>query len=205
MPIEQILELVKDKPDLIQEIKDLADKAGALEKVKLANSDLTNSRTALEDERKTLKAQIAELSKSKGGDSNPELLALKEDLSKLQADIKAANEKADKATREKLATDLRNDIVTASATRAISAGQVYALMQAEGLVGYDAETKPFYHRVNDKGEMVKAKSPADAVDAFLKSNPHLEKSSGTNGSGSLPNKTSGSTNGLLSSPADYLK
>jgi seryl-tRNA synthetase len=201
MPIDQILEIVKDKPDLIQEIKDLADKAGALEKVKLANSDLTTSRTALEEERKALKAQIAKLSETKGTDSNPELLALKEDFAKLQAEIKTANEKAEKATKEKLATDLRNDIVTVAANKAINAGQVYALMQVEGLVGYDAESKPFFYRVNDKGDVVKAKSPSEAVDAFLKSNPHLEKSSGTNGSGGQPNKT-GATGKF--NPMDHL-
>ena len=192
MPIEQILELAKDKPDLIQEIKDFFDKAGALEKVKLANTELTTGRETLEKEMKDLKAQIAAAKKGGGTADNAELNALKEDFAKLQADIKAANDKAEKATREKLETDLRNDIVTAAAPKAINAGQVYALMTAEKLVGYAEDGKPYFHRVNDKGEAVKAKSPGEAVEAFLKSNAHLEKSSGNGGSGGKTNQTGAS-------------
>jgi len=192
MPIEQILELAKDKPDLIQEIKDFFDKAGALEKVKLANTELTTGRETLEKEMKDLKAQIAAAKKGGGTADNAELNALKEDFTKLQADIKAANDKAEKATREKLETDLRNDIVTAAAPKAINAGQVYALMTAEKLVGYAEDGKPYFHRVNDKGEAVKAKSPGEAVEAFLKSNAHLEKSSGNGGSGGKTNQTGAS-------------
>lgn len=187
MPIEQITELLKDKPDLIQEVKDAFDKASATEKVKQANADITAERETLKNEKKDLLAKIAA---AKGdGSSNAELNALKEDFAKLQSDIKSANEKADKATREKLSTDLRNDVVTAAAPEAINAGQVFALMQAEGLVGYGEDQKPFFNRINDKGEPVKAKSPGEAVQAFLKSNPHLAKSSGNGGSGKEPVKT----------------
>lgn len=199
MPIEQILELLKDKPDLIKEVTDIADRASAVEKVKLANAELTTGRATLEAEMKTLKAQIAN---AKGdGSSNAELNALKEDLAKLQADIKAANDKAESATREKRDTDLRNDIVTAAAPKAINAGQVFALMTAEKLVGYGEDGKAFFHRVNDKGEIVKAKNPGEAVDAFLKSNTHLEKSSGNGGSGGQPTKPG--ANGKFN-PMDHL-
>ena len=190
MPIEQILELLKDKPDLIQEVNDYVDKAGALEKVKLANADLTTGRTALETEMKSLKASIA--AAKSDGSSNAELNALKETLASVQAEMKTAKDQAERATREKLDTDLRNDIVTAAAPKAINAGQVFALMTAEKLVGYGEDGKPFYHRINDNGQPVKAKSPTEAVDAFLKSNTHLEKSSGNGGSGGQTNKTGAS-------------
>ena len=44
MPMEQITELLKDKPDLLKEVTDAFDKVGAFETVKKANSDLTAER-----------------------------------------------------------------------------------------------------------------------------------------------------------------
>ena len=203
MPIEQILELLKDSPDLIQEVKDHFDRAGALDKVKGANLELTTQRTAWENEKKDLKAQIAAATKG-DGTGNAELNALKEQLATLTADIQAAKATADKATKDKLTTDLRNDIVTAAAPKSINAGQVFALMQTEGLVGYGEDGKPFYHRVNDKGEPVKAKNAGEAVEAFLKSNAHLEKSSGNGGSGRETKTTGTSVTGLLANPEGFL-
>lgn len=202
MPIEQITELLKDKPELIQEVKDIFDRASALDTVKKANSDLTTERETWKTEKKDLQAKIA--AKKEDGTGNAELNSLKEQLAALTEAHKASEEKAKKATQDKLSTDLRNDIVTAAAPEAINASQVFALMQAEGLTGYGEDGKAFYHRVNDKGEPVKAKSPAEAVQAYLKSNPHLAKSSGNEGSGKKPDKT-GATTGLLENPMALLK
>lgn len=203
MPLEQILELVQDKPELAQELKDLADKASALEKVKTANTELTTQREAWEAEKKGLKNQLDALKKT-GGGTSPEFLQLKEQLDALTEKNRLAEERASKAESEKRTTDLRNEIVGVSASKVHNPNQVVTLMIAEGLIGHDADGKLFFHRVNDAGQAVKARNAEEAVSAFLKANPHLEKASGSQGSG-RDTKSPGTTgNGLMADPVSAL-
>jgi len=200
MPIEQILEIeaIKSNPGFVQELKDAFDRASALEKVKQANADLTGQRSTWESEKKDLTTKLAEATKT--GGATPELRALQEQLAAVQAEMKSAKDAEAKAVGEKRVTDLKNSVVGA-ATSAISPNQVYALMQTDGLVGHGEDGKAFYHRINERGEPVAAK-PDEAVAAFLKSNPHLERASGTQGSGQQP-KTHGSA-GKTFNPMDHL-
>lgn len=203
MPLEQILELVKDKPELAQEIKDLADKAGALEKAKTANADLTRQREAWEAKEKGLTSQLDALKKS-GSGSSPEYLQLKEQLDSLIEKNRLTEERASKAESEKRTTDLKNEVVGVSASKVHNPNQVVTLMTAEGLIGHDDDGKPFFHRVNDAGQAVKARNAEEAVSAFLKANPHLEKASGSQGSG-RDTKSPGTTgNGLMADPVGAL-
>jgi peptidoglycan hydrolase-like protein with peptidoglycan-binding domain len=203
MPIEQILEIeaIKSNPGLVQELKDAFDKASALETVKKANADITAERETLKNEKKDLAAKLEDA--KKGGGATPELRALQEQLADLTQKWNQAEEKATKAERANKAAELKSSVVSA-ASSAISPNQVFALMQTEGLVGHGEEGKPFYHRINEKGEPVAAK-PDEAVAAFLKSNPHLEKASGSQGSGKQPNTNGTTQTGLLKDPMAYLK
>mgnify|MGYP006921308077 CR=1 FL=1 len=203
MPLEQILELVHDKPELAQEIKDWADKASVVDTIKANNLDLTRQREAWEAEKKGMSSQLDALKKSGSGNS-PEFLQLKEQLDSLIEKNRLAEERASKAESDKRATELRNEIVGASASRSHNPNQVVTLMISEGLVGHGEDGKPFFHRVNDAGQAVKARNAEEAVTAFLKSNPHLEKSSGSQGSGRDIKSPGASGNGLLADPTSLL-
>lgn len=184
MPIEQLREVLKENPDLLKEVEDAYDKAGALEKVKLANADLAKERDELKGREKDLKTQIA-AAKAEGV-SLADLTALKDELATVQAEIKTAREERERAVTERLASDLKSSVI-AAAGKAQKPDQVFALMLAEGLVG-TKDGKPFFHKLNDKGEPATAK-PDEAVASFLKANPHLEKASGAQGSGQQPKQT----------------
>jgi len=202
MPKEQILEMLKDNPDFIQEINDAFGKAEALEKVKQANAEIIAERETLKNDKRDLQAKIANAQKDSGS-GNAELNALKEQLAAVQGEIQAAKSEADKARSEKRDTDLKNSVVglEVAAKRSYNPNQLFTVMLADGLVGHGEDGKPYYHRINDKGEPVKAKSPEEAIDAFLKLNPHMEKSSGAQGSGQRP-KTTESTGAF--NPMDHL-
>ena len=203
MPIEQILELVQDKPELAQEIKDLVDKASVVETVKANNLDLTRQREAWEAEKKGFNSKLEALQKS-GSGSSPELLQLKEQVDSLIEKNRLSEERASKAEAEKRTTDLKGEIVGVSASKVHNPNQVVTLMISEGLIGHGEDGKPFFHRVNDAGQAVKARNAEEAVSAFLKANPHLEKASGSQGSGRDTKSPGTNGNGLMADPVGAL-
>lgn len=200
MALEEVLELVKDNQALVDEIKQVYDKAGALDKVKTANADLTRQREELEarvkaaeGERDGLKGQIDQLKSGK----SPELLALEEKVEKITGDLEAERKARAEAESARIAESLKSSIISL-ANDSVNPNQVFSLMVSEGLVGH-AEGKPFYHRLNEKGEKVAA-DPKGAYEAYTKANPHLLKASGVSGAGSAPSNSGGQTNdGLLDS------
>jgi hypothetical protein len=202
MPLEQILDLAKDKPELVQEIKELADKASAVEKVKEANADLTRQREAWTTKEKDLLAQLEKSSKATGTET-PEYRSLKEELAEFKKNFETAQDRANKAEAAKRMTDLKDSIIAIAAPKVHNPNQIVTLMIAEGLIGNDTEGNAFYHKLDDQGKPVAA-TPEKAFAAFLKSNPHLEKSSGANGSGHKPTNNGATATGLLADPASLL-
>lgn len=210
MPLKDFQELVKDKPELLKEVEQVFDKAEAAAKIQQANQDisrerddlkgklatLTTEKSTLEGAKKDLETKLAEA--QKGTPDQAVLNGLKDQIATLQKAVD--DEKADKAkaVQEQRATALKSAIVSA-ATNAINPNQVFALMQAEGLVGINDKGEAFYHKRNDKGEPIALK-PEEAVSAFLTSNKHLEKSSGNGGSGGNPNPAVLKDTGLLANP-----
>jgi len=202
MALADILDLVKDKVELAEEIKKTYGAAEALEKVRANNADLIKQRESWDNEKKTLSDELKSLKSSNSNASPPEIRALEEKLSQLSEKLDAAEKTASNAMLEKMSTDLKNAVL-ASATTAISPNQVYALMAAEGLVGHK-DGKAFFYRTNATGEMVAVKS-SDAVEAYLKSNPHLAKPSEAVGSGIRQHQSGNFTsNGLLKDAVSYL-
>lgn len=219
MPLADIQALIKahaaDKPDLLKEVEQAFDQAGALEKVKQANADLSRQRedlekqvreakatgTSLEAAKKDLEAKLAA---AQNGIKPDEAVinGFKEEITKLTQRLNDADAEKATALQKQQGTELQNAVLTA-AGKAINPKQVFALMQTEGLVGIK-DGSPFFHKLNEQGAPVALK-PEEAVESFLKANPHLEKSSGTAGSGGNPNPaTANPKSGLLENPVAAL-
>jgi predicted RNase H-like nuclease (RuvC/YqgF family) len=215
MPLADIQALIRthapDKPDLLKEVEQVFDQAGALQKVKDANADLTRQREdlekqvreakaalpALETQKKDLEARLAEVQKGIKPDEAV-VNGFKEEISKLTKRLNDADAEKATALQKQQSTELQNSVISA-AGKAINPKQVFALMQTEGLVGIK-DGSAFFHKLNEQGQPVALK-PEEAVESFLKQNPHLEKASGTAGSGGNPNPaTANPKSGLLDKP-----
>lgn len=224
MPIADFQTLVKahipaeQQAALLKEVEQVFDTAGATEKVKQANADLTKQReewekrekdlkakeatyTALETEKKALEAKVAELQKA--GPDQAVLNGLNEKIADLTKRLNDKDEEAKKSAQERLAADLKSAVVSAAGD-ANDPAKVFILMQAEGLAGIK-DDKPFFYKLNEKKEPV-ALEPQEAVKAYLDGNPYLKKSSGTGGSGTQPkNPGAQPQSGLIDNPEALLK
>jgi len=194
---------LEGKDDLIKEVESTYDSAGAKDKVQEANKDLTTQRETWETEKKDLKSQVDTLSgKIKtfegGGDSQTAELKSQLDSAKTQLESLTNRIDSEKTERQTLArsakaTELKSSIIGAAGSdkaKAVNPNQVYALMQAEGLVSLNDANEPVINRVKD-GKTENATAD-EAVTSFLEANPHLVASSGNQGSGS-DNKGGSST------------
>lgn len=212
MPLQDFRELVKDKPELLKEVEQVFGKAEAAEKIQSANTDisrerddlkakvgtLTTEKASLEGVKKDLELKLAEAGKGAKPDEAV-LNGLKEQIANLQKTQTEAAEREAKAIQDKRAMELKSSIISA-AGKAVNPNQVFALMQAEGLVGITDKGESFFHKRNEKGEPIALKAE-EAVEAYLSSNAHLVKSSGNGGSGGNTNPaTANPKSGLLEKP-----
>ena len=183
---------LEGKDDLIKEIESTYDSAGAKDKVQEANKDLTSQREAWETKEKELKGQIDTLQgKIVSGGSDDKSTALQSQLDSANEKLESLTNRldTDKTERQTLArsakeSELKGSIIAAAGSdkaKAVNPNQVYALMQAEGLVSLDDENKPIINRVKD-GKKENATAD-EAVEAFLEANTHLVAASGNRGSG----------------------
>lgn len=194
MPIQDIRELVKDKPELLKELDQVIDLAGASQKLKDANADLVKQRETFEKNERELKASFENTKKDletkladalKGGKTDDAVVnGLKEQLKQLAEKVETSEKLAAKAAKDKQAMELKSSIISAAGD-AISAEKVFTLMTSEGLVGVKEDGTPFYHKLNAEGQPVALK-PEEAVSAYLAANEFLKKPSGTLGTGGNP-------------------
>lgn len=222
MPIADFLALLTahapDKADLKTEIEQVFEKAGALETVKANNLDLTKQRETWEaekkankiafdklaDEKKSVESKLVEA--QKGTPDQAVLNGLKEQITNLTTQMEEQKAAAAKAQADKAASELKSAVLGA-AQKAIDPNQLFILMQAQKLVGLKDDGTPFFIKFNAEKQPV-ALEPSEAVETFLKANPHLEKSSGKGGTGNgNENRPSGqqTNTGLLENPEGYFK
>ena len=210
MPKEQILEIVKDKPELVKEVEEVFGRAEAAGKIQEANADLTKQRDTWATAEKSLKGEVQKLTDQVkaanlpgSGVSQADLNAMKEQLQTVQGELATEKQARTKAESERVDAEVKSSIIGV-ATEAADPDALFVLMQARGLVGKDAEGKSFIRRLNEKGEQVTCKS-SEAVADFLDKNKFLKKSSGSQGSGGQPTNTGTTGAGLLKDPASFLK
>ena len=207
MALADILELVKDKPELVKEITETYGLADASGKIKTANAELTGQRDTWKSEKADLEKQIKDAKEAGGKNSDPEIRALNERLEALGTEVQSWKSKAEQAEAKKAETELRNDFVSAATradapNKAARVDELFVIMKHAGLVGHDADGKAFFHKLNAAGEHVACK-PSEAVDAYLKLNAHHAAPSGTQGSGKKPNSAGSGGNDF--NPDDHLK
>jgi chromosome segregation ATPase len=188
------VEGLEGKEDLVKEVESTYDAAGAKEKVQEANKDLTTQRETWESEKKDLKGQIGTLEskiKTLEGGGDNKTAELQAQLDKAKGELEALTNRMDtekaeaqKAKRDAKVNELKSSIVGVAGSdkgKAVNPNQVYALMEAEGLVSLNDKNEPIYNRIKDgKTETATAE---EAVLSFLEANPHLVASSGKQGSG----------------------
>jgi hypothetical protein len=216
MPLNDLLALVPaDKPELLKELKETFELAGATQKVKDANADLTRQResweakekswatekAALEGQKKELEGKLTDAGKGAKPDEAV-LNGLKDQIAKLEKAQQEATEREQKAIQSKRETELKNSIISAAGD-AVDPNKVFVLMRAENLAGLDDKGEPFFHKRGDKGEPI-AQKPEEAVAAYLAANKFLVKSSGNGGSGKTTNPTVAKDTGLLANPEAVL-
>ena len=212
MALADVELLVKDNPALLKEVQETYGLAEATGKIKKANEDLTKDRDTLTTSEKTLKSEKTDLEKqlkaakeASGKDSAPEIRALEEKITTLTKEIADEKKGRTDAETSRRATELKNSIITAATSgdlQAVNADDLYTLMTTKGLVG-SKDGKDFHYKLNEKNEQV-AVTPAEAVQAFLTSNPTYAKASGTQGTGAKPDSAVDTKTGLLENPEALL-
>jgi len=184
MSNQDIIEILKDKPELLAEFTLLADAATAKGKVQEANA-------ALITERDTLKSSITALKEKKAnGEASPTDIAvlnsLKERLDAVTTEVKTLKTERDTAVAESKQKDLKSAIISAAAThRAMNPEDLFILMAGKKMIGHGEDGKPFFHKINTEGAPV-AVTAEEAVVALKTSSPNLFAASGTRGSGTNP-------------------
>lgn len=222
---ENIAAALADKPDVLNFVKGLDEKAARitpdveadlpkLGEYKAHHAALTKilgdvqakDAEALLTDFKNLKATNADLVKQrdawkaggKGADS-PEYRALQEQIeanktatAEIQAQLKAAQEKATAADVAKRETDLKAAVIAAAAKgKARAPEDDFLLLKAKGLVGYKEDGTPFYHKLNEKGEKVAVGSPDELLAWYLAADPSRVGGSGNAGPGASHRGTGG--------------
>jgi len=212
MLLKDLQELLKEKPELLKEVEQVFEKADNAAKIQTANQDLSRERddlkaklgtagtekATLESAKKDLETKLAEAQKGAGQMDPAVVRAYDEKIAGLTKRLDESEAAKAKEESNRKATELKSSIIAASG-KAVNPNQVFALMQAEGLVGINEKGESFFYKRNEKGENV-ALPPDGAVEAYLSSNAHLAKSSGNGGSGGNPNPTAIRGTGLLANP-----
>ena len=181
--VEAALPKLKDFEAAASTLADLLGKSGAKDP-----AALIAEHAALKAEKAAMETKLAAI---KSGKETPEQLALKEQIGTLQKaidDLKKDNEtktaNETRAIAEKRQTDLESAIVAAASKANMdSIDEKIIVLKGKGMTGIGEDGKPFFRKVNDKGELVAVKNAEEMIAALALARKDWFKGSGVKGAG----------------------
>lgn len=189
MSKEKLLELVKADPELLAYVTQIEESASKADKMKTLNDSIVSERDGL---KKTIK-DLEEKTKNGTNTVNDDavLNAMKAKVEELTGKIDGLVKERDTAVSDKKATDLKNSIVSAASThKALKPDDLFVLMQAKKLVGYDDNGNAFYHKINAAGQP-EATTAEEAIKAIKVTDPNYFGAAAAGGVGSTPSTATG--------------
>lgn len=150
-------------------------------------TDISNVKSVKED----LERRKNEWKAGGKPEESPQYLALKEELEATKTKIEGietrereAGERATAAEAARLQTELKSSVTTAAGKlKANDPDDIYTLAVAKGLTGFNDDGKPFFNKLNDKGEKVAVKSAEEMVTWWSTIRKDLFAGSGVGGTG----------------------
>lgn len=193
MELEQITELLKDNPDAVTALKGFGEKLAKLPDLETKVASLTTIETDLANIKKVnedLLKQKDEWKKGKTG-TQAELNALLEKIAAsdakmatFEADLKKEREEKASALAASRETDLKAGIVAqGSKMKGLNPEDDFILLKAKGLIGHDADGKPFFNKLNDKGEPVKVANVEELMTWYYEKDKTRVGAMGSSGTG----------------------